>query len=1169
MPCGRLEDPSEDVFVANVCTSRGNYRIFEGVNEASAFHLQRFINIIERMPNEAPYERFREAVFSLLTLSEMVASRAKVVRNELGGEVPLRDIPSRLAKNLPRYRRRVRFSPDELATNGVDVSELNEFGFLFDAIDLLQSEQTGNTSLEKSPLILDNGFLYLLLPTAISTAIRHSVIDFLSASPHGRELLVKQLAKEYSRTLTRTEPIFAKANQPVAFGRTQNGAMAAILVNPDEGRYVCIGFLLDTLEEFDQLGFSGSTSTTDALFEDLDHYINSQIELAEANPDFVQGTTLLVGCGVGRALSVTRSWQERQRWPTTCMSAYDFHMLASFSGFTLLDIFRQLDGEAHLKRSGITLTNPSGFINLFAWSQSLDGHLVPHAQIPEEATTAPLNVMVVQNELLRLRHKILLLNDRRVLKNASGDLVPMRLMQGSFFSEDAHLPLYAAEELVPERGVAAAYETKKCIWWIELVPKSHRTAADQYERWRTLTTWLPKVADVLSERLKGSVPQTILFQVDFLGELGAIEGRSETATFNDTLNSIEHEIDKSESTIVITIGAEFEGALNNQNNIAESALVYAIVRSMVDYTGVRHTDEQLAEVVDLIVDNPDARHSHRFEATEFRQFLADQISSPPVLVNKSDEAIHKVGLGWQVRDKAHGREINTKEQCVEFLNSLVTHIEDTIISDLRGYHRGQVVEFCLLQHEKASFDRDNWRNTSAAAIGLRRDKDAARQTIIEHEFKLNAVLQASRLISEIAASECRIEGGHLIGELDFSRLMSKILLVSHYGNCSNAINLGAMEPSIRITPLGDIHMNYDFFEDVVEPFGRRGLSHTIDYSIQDYANKFETQEPVTDVKSLLDPEFVAAWNSEYGFSIDELRSFADVLENIGVSENHAVFTLKRSDILNAIAEQGSLTQVSAETIIDVLTLPARENWRVVPDGFLDADRQPWRFGRRLSVLRRPIVETNPLHGAELVIAPGLLREATALTVRNLHAGSVPHWQLESREMRRWAGSVFNRQGHEFAISVRNKFRSMGWKAEAEVEVTKLLRRGFDRNYGDVDVVAWDDSTKRIVLAECKDLKYKKTPGEIAEQLRDFQGELDASGKPDLLKKHNDRINIIEQNTRGLEKFCGFAPIVEFEHPLIFSNPVPMKYASNKLLRLNPVAVFDELGELYSLKDNST
>lgn len=49
----------------------------------------------------------------------------------------------------------------------------------------------------------------------------------------------------------------------------------------------------------------------------------------------------------------------------------------------------------------------NGFLNLYAWADSLKGHLVPHTDIPVNPIgTKPLYLSIVQNSLATLRGKV-------------------------------------------------------------------------------------------------------------------------------------------------------------------------------------------------------------------------------------------------------------------------------------------------------------------------------------------------------------------------------------------------------------------------------------------------------------------------------------------------------------------------------------------------------------------------------------------------------------------------------------------------------------------------------------------------------------------------------------------------------------------------------------------
>src|SRR6476620_1851012 len=88
-----MEDPPEDVFVSNVITPNGNFRIFEGTWESSDFYLQTILSVVETLPDNDASRQLRREVLAILKLSEEVAARRGLARFSpgSGGE---NDIPS-------------------------------------------------------------------------------------------------------------------------------------------------------------------------------------------------------------------------------------------------------------------------------------------------------------------------------------------------------------------------------------------------------------------------------------------------------------------------------------------------------------------------------------------------------------------------------------------------------------------------------------------------------------------------------------------------------------------------------------------------------------------------------------------------------------------------------------------------------------------------------------------------------------------------------------------------------------------------------------------------------------------------------------------------------------------------------------------------------------------
>lgn len=253
--------------------------------------------------------------------------------------------------------------------------------------------------------------------------------------------------------------------------------------------------------------------------------------------------------------------------------------------------------------------------------------------------------------------------------------------------------------------------------------------------------------------------------------------------------------------------------------------------------------------------------------------------------------------------------------------------------------------------------------------------------------------------------------------------------------------------------------------------------------------------------------------------------------------------LPRSRLIEAGGK--ALTPQAVAALVDALSLKRRASWRAIPTGYEERDIHPWRFRRRLTTLRKPLVQIDDSPDPAIIVAPGLVRDAFVYMLDNYYSGDYPARQLKQR-MRTWGGTYRNRVGSKFSNEVGARLRESGWQCDCEVQVTALLRKGFDKNYGDVDVLAWNVESKRVLIIECKDVQYRKTVGEIAEQISDFRGEIGRDGKPDLLLKHLNRVELISRHLKELAAYVGIEDIPAVESHLVFKNPVPMQFAWKRM-----------------------
>ena len=1154
---GMMEDPSEDVFVSVVSSQEGNFRVFGGITEGAAFYLHAFLDVVDSMPSNSVFDRIKQSTYGLLRLSEAVAERMALQRHALGEALPQKNIPSQLINSLSACRRSVTFSNAELLGIGVDPASLRRFAFSPSNRVVLDTETLGHTSLERRPVILTEDGVVLALPTAISAAIRRNVIETCRDVGAERELY-GALTDWHAAFLNRLPILGGSSRAPVVFSRVDGIALANFGMMIDAGRWLHVLVFMDDFVSYEDGGLNGSNADPERLGLALQAAID-QVRLGTSHmPGFREGLSLVVTCGWGRGLGFAMD-KPADGWRVQAVRAHDLETLSNLPGLRPTTVWRTLDMVEDVRRLGLRIWNASGLLNLVAWARGMNEHLVPHSQLPTESSApGQESVMVIDQSSLRIaRHEAALAADAHRLPDTEGRWVAVRRVGNSDFAEDANRPEYAADEEVSLRSLRGASVTPSRTWWIEV--SVHTAPRMTYKYWEMLLHWLGEAAPVLEIALPGLPDGPIRWLASFEGILEGLTDIPDAVDPVDFDALVSSSDAPDVSTVSLKVAARFQGAFYRSDNAAERALLASFTMATARLAGIELTALEADVIAGQIVKVPEARHIHMFHARTFRQHVSNALPSRHVAITKQDDAHLKLGMGWRARNRSAGPVIQGKADCMAFLNATVADLEKDLCVKLKKYQKRALLQRILLNHEATAADRAQWMDTSAAIIGLRHDEAGARLTLAQKESERNAVFLASRILVEAAMCEASNDGEDKVGDIDLARLMAMASGIVQTGGWSNAIRWDAMGPELRVSPMGEILTASTFEEKVLAPLGQESTNVRVRNAIADYSSNYEPVSAPHDIESALDCAFLAAWQSEFGFSLEQCRAMIGLLEDRAVDQGQALLEVRRSELLRFFQNNG-LPSEAASSFVNGLSMMPRSNWKAVPEGYRPRDIEAWRFRRRLSLLRRPLLWLSGADDAdpELLVVPGLLAEALNYQARSFHDGDFDKSVAVSEEMRSWIGATNHRQGKRFNSEVAERMRSLGWEAESDVEITRLLRKGFDKNYGDVDVLAWNRKTGRVLLIECKDLLFGKTHGEVAEQMSKFRGEVRPDGKPDLLRKHLNRMEVTRANASAVKNFTGCALDPSIECHLVFRYPVPMKYAWEQLAHVVQLNVFADL-----------
>ena len=826
-------------------------------------------------------------------------------------------------------------------------------------------------------------------------------------------------------------------------------------------------------------------------------------------------------------------------------------------------MWRLLDDLEALEAMNVHFSRLHDLSELYAWRQSNSDHLVPHYFFSNsiDENEFSLHITINTNTKRDMRHQALVMWDAHRIMDPQGKYSLILKNENSIFKHDNSNRIYISMDDLENRTLRAVYESKTRNWWCEINVPPETNSDTEFRHWEMLYEWMERAIPVLESKVPNTPPAQITWKTVFESlDYEQLENIA-CPKIDDLEGLITTNVDHAHNLITLIIPLEFMAAFRLPENNAEKSIVKKFICGVLILAEISEIDCQSKIILDTIIPNTEARKLHYFTANSFRDHIKHLLSKP-ILIKESDDDAVKIGLGWRVRSRSEGHQIQGKTQCTHYLNKLVEDTESRICDILHHFNRRILITILLENIESISSERERWYRTSRAILGLYNNKDDIFLKIAKEDYKNNGAELASRILVEIGLCECPLTGGKKPGLLDIARLQAFAMMIYYLGGWSDAIHRGAIEPYIQISPLGDVQVNPNFMDSVIVPFGQAGSDLRIKSSAQTYENNYQKIKAVPSVADVFENDFLQAWNEEIGESLDNTRIFLDTTENIAFQQSKIVIQCNYTELLSAITANSSLAASSAKIIIDAFTLAPRNRWKDIPQGFKDSDRQPWRFRRRLSLIRRPLIQIDQGTNPTIICSPGLARQSILdYVLRNYYECSFPEFQVKSKPMLKLFGKTKHHRGIRFNSEVERRLKELGWEAISEIKITHLLGNSFERNYGDVDVLAWNSSKRRVIMVECKDLQYHKTLGEIAEQLSDFKGETNDDGKPDLLKKHIERIELAQQHEDRVSKFVKMPLPLSIEGLLVFKNPVPMQFAWDNMKEKISLCLYDELGSL--------
>ncbi|HEY4277606.1 MAG TPA: hypothetical protein VGM91_05270 [Conexibacter sp.] len=392
------------------------------------------------------------------------------------------------------------------------------------------------------------------------------------------------------------------------------------------------------------------------------------------------------------------------------------------------------------------------------------------------------------------------------------------------------------------------------------------------------------------------------------------------------------------------------------------------------------------------------------------------------------------------------------------------------------------------------------------------------------------------------------------------RLVALAHQITSRGTVSDAIREGLDDTELSVLASGRLGVSREgrYFKGR-ERFAERFARAEVWRSHRHFPSLWvENDEPTAQV--VADAERIdAAAQHEWGATMAEILEFFGAL--VELADGAPASALPLEETLEGLADMLDWPVEKVRTVVDHFALVPRAKLLEPESPFGPHDVYPWRYGRRLSAIRRPLIIRPGTDGDELVYG---FRSVDAAGRHLVHEMQTARLKVETPQLRDVITKLRKRRDIEFNARVADLYRSVeGLRVRERVKkVGRLMITRDDGNQiGDVDVLVADPSRRVLQAIDTKNLAAGRTPMEIARELkRTFESD---GSDVAAIEKHAERAAWLERHLAAVLAWLGLdgedARAWRVEPSIVVDEEVPAAFVADLPMRTVDFAMLaDEL-----------
>lgn len=577
-------------------------------------------------------------------------------------------------------------------------------------------------------------------------------------------------------------------------------------------------------------------------------------------------------------------------------------------------------------------------------------------------------------------------------------------------------------------------------------------------------------------------------------------------------DSSEVEVRRAGTLITVSLNPERVTALRSADNAGERCLVRALLEVLQE----SWSETKLYQVVDRVAPLGPKKMILAFEpgveqALDSRQLPPDR---SPLRDSDDAQALDELGeylrggLGLAEGSIAADRRVPILWSAIQFHLRQLTDLISTL--DPRGLLEALIgVNERLLQ--RGAFDRYTVPTRQACFGEVSHVADRLRERLQRQAIEGTAV----RFVIECLAAQPPQGLRPFTLEVQ-DRLVALASQVCARGGVSDAIREGLDDTQLSILGSGRLGVGREGrFYSGREQFLDRFLVGEIRRAHRFFPGLWDQSE--ADDQAVGDAEMLnEAAIYEWGATLTEILSLFAAL--VDLSDRMPATALPLPETIERLATILDWQTDKVRTVIEHFALRPREALLVPGAPFRSHDVYPWRYGRRLSNIRRPLVIRPGREGDELVYG---FRAVDAAGRYLAHEIDTARLKVESIEMQQAITTLRQRDDLRFNQEIAALYEQVPSFIVRE-RVTHVgphkIARPSGEALGDVDVLVADPIQHVLHAVDTKNLAAGRTSIEIARELRrTFKSE---SGKAAAIDVHLERADWLTRHIPQTLRWLG-------------------------------------------------